>query len=151
MKQNAYRSSIITRMIALANTAERIADQGLFSHFDLSATTGGVLLMVSKFPETTPTDIMKRFGCTRSNVTQRLDKLETMSLLKRVANRGSDKRSISLALTPKGKKTAEILWEKVQNRATQAESIMKPAEVERLHEMFDRIEVFLKQSEHRAW
>lgn len=138
-------------MIALANAAERIADKGLFSQFGLSATTGGVLLMVNMFPETTPTDVMKRFGCTRSNVTQRLDKLEKMKLLKRMANKGSDKRSVSLQLTPSGKKTAGILWEKVQNRATQVESVMKSAEIESLHGMFDRIEAFLKQSEHRAW
>lgn len=145
------RINVMSRMIALSHVAERIADQGLFRQFDLTGATGGVLLIVNKYPTTTPTDLMKRFGCTRSNVTQRIDKLESMKLIKRGSGPSSDKRSISLSLTPKGKKIADELWDKVQSRATEIEGMMKPLEMKRFHASLDRIEAFLKESEHRAW
>lgn len=145
------RINITSRMIALSHVAERIADQHLFRQFDLTGATGGVLLIVNKYPTTTPTDLMKRFGCTRSNVTQRIDKLELMKLIKRGAGPSSDKRSISLALTPKGKKIADELWTKVEARGKEVENVLKPAEMKRFHASLDRIEKFLKDSEHRAW
>ncbi|MFA5986585.1 MAG: MarR family transcriptional regulator [Parcubacteria group bacterium] len=96
--------TITESIMCIASRLERIADQHIFRHIDLSAISVKILFIIHIHPSITPSDIQESVGGTKSNISQRLNYLEKKGFITRTHTKDADKRTVSLTLTPIGKK-----------------------------------------------
>lgn len=98
--------TISDSIIGAAMRLEGIANKHIFSHIDITSASIKIMCVLLKCPSAnTPGGILEAIGGTKSNISQRLAFLEKNGFIKRKhADAGSDKRKVTICLTPKGKK-----------------------------------------------
>lgn len=96
--------------------------------FSLSNVEVDILFYIVRYSENKMRDIGKSVNVKLSNLTNIVDRLEQLKLVKRV-NSKTDRRSISLQITPKGQKLLEDYNLQVQSFADAVERAMPSEQV----------------------
>ncbi len=134
-------------IMCVAIRLERIADHHIFRHVDLSAMSVKILFIINDAASITPSAIQEIVGGTKSNISQRLNYLEKKKYLSRKHNKNTDKRTVSIVLTPLGKKKIAVVnkWLlktnlSLEKNFTQKELTSHFAFMQKLHTIIDDVE-----------
>lgn len=102
--QNLASASPIEPIVCLAHRFEAIANKYVFQPMGFSAISMHILRLLKTNGPLTASDLIKATGATKSNMSQRLSFLEKEKYISRShPGNTSDKRKITIKLTPAGK------------------------------------------------
>jgi DNA-binding MarR family transcriptional regulator len=92
---------------------------------------------------TSPSVLGKRLGIASASVTALLDRLEMGGLIERTSN-PTDRRSVLVVLTPRGRATSEAIFAMFSADISEAVQHAQPEHIEEFAEMLDRIILSLR-------
>ncbi len=138
--------TISESIMCIAHRFERLGQKHIFAQADLSSVSAKILFVINMHRHISPSDIHDALGGTMSNISQRITYLEKNGFITRIHST-TDKRKISLSLTPLGKqKITDIKkWLKkgnvcIEKQFTKEEIAQHFAFCKKLHATLDTAE-----------
>ena len=143
---NSYYS-IIEPIVYTASRLEFIANQYFFRPIGMNISSVKILELLHKKKILTPKEIMELAGCTKSNISQRLNFLEKKGFVQTKKNLFDDKRKLSVKLTPAGKEKLQELKKRFDKIKLKLESHFSQKEIERHFEFFNKLNELISLKE----
>ena len=138
--------TISESIMCIAHRFEKLGQKHIFAQADLSSVSAKILFVINMHHHISPSDIHEALGGTMSNISQRITYLEKNGFIKRIHST-SDKRKISLDLTPLGKQKTAVIekWLKkgnvcIEKQFTKKEVAQHFAFCKKLHTILDTAE-----------
>ncbi len=102
-KKFNYQELSVPSLIGLTSLRlEAIADRLIFKPLKLTSASFRILAVIGELGEIAPKEILSYLGGTKSNLTQRLNYLSRLSLVKIKKSDSGDRRQIKISLTKQG-------------------------------------------------
>lgn len=125
LKNNIFRQLVVT-----AGRMESFANRQFFEPFGLTVSTCKILALFINKEKMTSKEIIYEIGGTKANITQRLNHLEKMKLIKRCQHsKCLDKRTVEIVVTEKGKKKMKEVYEFMRHRTSIFQKLFNPKDV----------------------
>lgn len=140
---------LVEPIMTTAARMEAIADQYIFRPLGLTTSTGKILKALLRHRTTTPGDLLRIVGGTKSNITQRLDILEKRGYVSRKhgEKKDGDKRQVQVALTAEGKRKIKAVEVRIRHANICLEEYFGKEELERHFDFFRKLNGILDESE----
>ncbi len=140
----------IPGMISMAALRlEALADRYFFKPYNLSSASFRILAIIDYAKESTPTEIMKYIGGSKSNVTQRLNFLNRLGLVSSSKDRIGDGRSLKVRLTPAGKKLLREIKSIINKHNLKLDAFFTPEETVFFQKFINKIMFTLDSCEKK--
>jgi DNA-binding MarR family transcriptional regulator len=143
---NSYYS-IIEPIIYTASKLEAISNRYLFRPIGMNVSSVKLLGLLCKRKIMAPKEIMELIGGTKSNISQRLDFLEKKGYIKTHKNTSSDKRKLSVKLTPSGKRKLGELKKHLEKVKLELESNFNKHEIAQHFAFFNKLNNIINSKE----
>jgi DNA-binding MarR family transcriptional regulator len=141
--------SIFKQIVMTGARLEALANRHLFGPLGLSSTTLSILHALSVRPHTAPSDLIREFSCTKSNITQRLNLLQKHGwILRSHSISGKDRRKIGIVLTPSGIQKLEDARKALKSHGALLERHLNGDEKTGCHLFLKKINSILDHYEH---
>lgn len=109
--------SLANSFVMTAMRLEALTERYLFKPSGLSAASFKILAFIKNRKECSPSEILDYLGGTKSNITQRLNFLERLSLVSASKSKEGDKRKVLVCLSKTGEeRLAEVMGAFRKNR-----------------------------------
>lgn len=140
---------IFQRLMMAATRLEANANRYYFEPLGLTTTYCRIICILASQDKSTPTEILRRIGGTKSNVSQRLDVMEKNGWAKRTDPQAGDKRNIHVELTAAGRKKYEDIKVLMAQRSAHLENILTPEEKRHAHIILDKLNAIMDGHDER--
>jgi DNA-binding MarR family transcriptional regulator len=150
-KCDNINQSISEKIVGAATMLESIANHDIFKPLGISTQGFKILLMLEKFSEQSPKNLIEKLNISKSNISQRLDYLEKKGFIKR--NHGqpsSDKRIVSVSITTEGKEMLAKARVDIKEKSLEIEKFFSKNEIEGHHQFLDKLINLLIQHKKEA-
>jgi DNA-binding MarR family transcriptional regulator len=140
---------IFKHIVMTSARLEAFANKHFLEVFGLTLPSLKILDVVSRHKAVTPTQLMKELGCTKSNITQRLDVMEKNKFIQRTSlSRSKDKRRVGIGITDLGKEKLAEAVHIISAKGIGFEKMFSPKEIVACHSFLGRINDLLDQYEN---
>jgi DNA-binding MarR family transcriptional regulator len=151
-KQLMYKKidlkNIARSIIIMGIRIEIYANKHVFEPLGLTASGYKIMAILYHNKGTSPVEMLERLGCSKSNITQRLNLLERKKLITRLHDKNNaDKRKIIIKLTKLGEKKYSELLEIMDRRSHSIEKYFSKDEManyvtflKKLHKIMSQME-----------
>ena len=141
--------SLFMQIVVTAERLKEHACQEFFKPLGLSATTFKILHLLSAHSGMTPTQLTQGLGCTKSNLTQRLDHLEKNGYLVRIRPTAKgDGRTVRIALTDAGHLKVNEAIQTLRKNGALLEKHFSDTERKACHDFMKKVNHILDPHDH---
>ncbi|MCK9378545.1 MAG: transcriptional regulator [Candidatus Moranbacteria bacterium] len=137
-------------MICLSHRLELIADKYIFKPMGLSSISVKILMLLKNGSQMTVSELIKKTGATKSNMSQRLTFLEKEQYITRnYASDSNDKRKVLIKLTFSGKKRIIDLKKRLEKAQISFEKKFTAKEVSQHKDFIKKMNLILDNEEDK--
>lgn len=141
--------SPVEPIIHLAHRFESIANKYVFQPMGLSPISMKILKLLKNKKSMTASELVEITNATKSNISQRLNFLEKENYIARTyASDATDKRKITINLTPSGKKRIEDLEKRFKKAQISFEKKFTEKEIAQHREFIQKLNAILDSGEN---
>lgn len=137
---------IFKHILMTSARLEFFANKHFLATFNLTITSLKILDILMRNKAVTPTFLMQKLSCTKSNITQRLKVMEKNGLIKRSAL--IDKRKVGVGITDSGRKIMSNTVNSMKKKGFEMEKKLGIKETIQCHVFLDKMNDLLDQYEY---
>jgi DNA-binding MarR family transcriptional regulator len=143
--------SIFKQIVLTGTRLEALANKRLFGPMGLSSATLKILYTLSQHTSLAPTQLIQELGCTKSNITQRLNLLEKQDFIQRDHQvSGKDRRKVGVRLTEVGRRKLLDTMKAIHKNGSVLERHFSDIEKKACHNFMKKVNQILELYESNA-
>lgn len=149
IKLNPVIEYVTSPIVFTAARMEALANRYFFEPLGLTSSTVRILILLRFHGAMNSSEILKKIGGTKSNISQRIRILDKKNLIMRLGNRNNDKRIVKLSITKKGIDVLDKILDDFKKHSLCLKKNFSPQEINNFINLFKKLNNILDNLENK--